>query len=114
MQEFTAGATAAPDFDLTPTLSYGGVNLCEQSCLRRFMGALPRCLGWAPRGPATCCFAFIEAYLAPLVVKATTLAAGRIECGMNLDVPTETVVTVNPLIGAPYRRSAHLNFQQSR
>ena len=48
-----------------------------------------------------------------LVVKATTLAAGRIECRINLDIPTEAVVTVNPLIGAPRRRSAHLNFQQS-
>jgi hypothetical protein len=46
-------------------------------------------------------------------VKATTLAAGRIECRINLDIPTEAVVTVNPLIGAPRRRSAHLNFQQS-
>jgi hypothetical protein len=26
-----------------------------------------------------------------LVVKATTLAAGRIECGINLDIPTEAV-----------------------
>src|SRR6516165_4729990 len=48
-----------------------------------------------------------------LVVKATTLAAGRIECRINLDIPTEAVVTVNPLIGASRRRSARLNFQQS-
>ena len=49
-----------------------------------------------------------------VVVKATTLAAGRIECGINLDIPTEAVVTVNPLIGAPRRRSAHLNFNDRR
>jgi len=48
-----------------------------------------------------------------LVVKATTLAAGRIECRINLDIPTEAVVTVNPLIGASRRRSARLNFQRS-
>ena len=30
MQEFAAGATAAPDFDRIPVLSHGGVNLCDQ------------------------------------------------------------------------------------
>ena len=49
-----------------------------------------------------------------VVAKATTFAAGRIECGINLDIPTEAVVTVNPLIGAPRRRSAHLNFNDRR
>jgi hypothetical protein len=49
-----------------------------------------------------------------VVAKATTLAAGRIECGINLDIPTEAVVTVNPLIGAPRRRSVHLNFNDRR
>jgi hypothetical protein len=45
-----------------------------------------------------------------LVVKATTLAGGHIECRINLDIPTKAVVTVNLLIGAPRRRPAHLNF----
>jgi hypothetical protein len=48
-----------------------------------------------------------------LVVKATTLAGGHIQCRTNLDIPTEAVVTVNLLIGAPRRPSAHVNFQQS-